>query len=71
MSQNKLTISYLPGADILVLNQEGSNIFINTKESVVVSRDTIIAIFTHLVKSGLVPRETLEGLLEEYNYDKS
>lgn len=66
MKKSRLTISYLPGADVVVLSQDGE-VFISTKDSIIIGKNTIVSIFSNLVRSGTLSKKILEGLLEELN----
>lgn len=61
MKKSKLVISYLPGADVVVLNQD-DGVFISTKESVIIGRNSLIAILIYLVKNDMISKEDLKEL---------
>jgi translation elongation factor EF-Tu-like GTPase len=66
VKKNKLTISYLPGADVIVLNQD-DGVFISTKDSVIIGKNALIAIVVYLIDSGIVVKEELLKELEHDN----
>jgi len=61
VKKSKLVISYLPGADVVVLNQD-DGVFISTKESVIIGRNSLIAILIYLVKNDMISKEDLKEL---------
>lgn len=65
---DSVTITYLPGHDVVVLKKSpDSQVFITTNDSVVIGRDTLITLLNYLVKNNIVSHKVIGGILEEYN----
>ena len=66
--KDSLTISFLPGHNIIVLRKPtDKQSFISTDDSFIIGRDTFIVILNFLVSEGIINYKVLEGILEEYH----
>lgn len=68
LPQDRLEINYMPGSDIVVFRKTpSSRVFLNTGDSIILSRATFVILINYLVKNNIIAPEVLEGILEEYN----
>lgn len=66
--ENSITIGYLPDSDVLVFRKiPESKVFLNTGDSIILSRATFIVLINYLVSKNIISPKVLEGILEEYN----
>ena len=63
-----LEVTILPGVDTIVIKKEVDDLFFKTtKNSILISRRSLIALVNFLVKNDIIDYRVLEGILEEYN----
>jgi len=70
MKRPTLKVIKLPGQMPLVIKQgEGSNFFITSKDSIIISVSGLAVIVKFLVNNGIMSPKVLEGILEEFYSD--
>ena len=66
MKKDSISVTLLPGTDTLVIQKEDdSRVFILTKNSIIISRNTLVVLLKYMMHNNLINHRVLEGLLEE------
>lgn len=66
--KDKVSIFSLPGTNTLVIRKDkGSNAFILTEDSLIISKETLLILLNYMVKNNIISPKALVGILEEIN----
>jgi len=66
--KDKVSIFSLPGTNTLVIRKDkGSNAFILTEDSLIISKETLLILLNYMVKNDIISPKALVGILEERN----